>query len=112
MQRQVSQLKVEEKKEGRLRKFDEVKSSITKQIEARKNRTAKAKLLAELKKKGKVETFLPKSPVKALPTKGAMPRSLARPVKGIKQIKLQDGKAKVAPKPAKKAPAKKPAEKK
>ena len=51
-------IKVEEKKDGRTRSFDEVKASITKQIEARKNRTAKAKLLADLKKAGKVETFL------------------------------------------------------
>ena len=55
-------IKVEEKKDGRTRSFDEVKASITKQIEARKNRTAKAKLLADLKKAGKVETFLPASP--------------------------------------------------
>ena len=96
-------IKVEEKKEGRLRKFDEVKSSIAKQIEARKNRTAKAKLLAELKKAGKVETYLPKSPIKALPkTKGAIPKQITRDLKGIKKVTLPAGKTNVAPKAQKK----------
>ena len=38
-------IKVEEKKDGRTRSFDEVKASITKQIEARKNRTAKGQII-------------------------------------------------------------------
>ena len=100
-------IKVEEKKEGRLRKFDEVKSSISKQIEARKNRTAKAKLLAELKKAGKVETFLPKSPIKAMPTKGALPKQITRDLKGIKKVTLPGGKTNIPPKPAAPTPAKK-----
>ena len=81
-------IKVEEKKEGRVRAFDEVKSSITKQIEARKNRTAKAKLLAELKKSGKVETFLPKSPVKAAAPSSKLPKTITRDLKGIKKVTL------------------------
>ncbi|MGB0646937.1 MAG: peptidylprolyl isomerase, partial [Bradymonadia bacterium] len=93
-------IKVEEKKEGRTRGFDEVKASITKQIEARKNRTAKAKLLADLKKTGKVETFLPASPAPAK-AKGAgmklQPKNLARDVQKLKKITLPG-----TPKPAQK----------
>lgn len=95
-------IKVEEKKEGRLRNFEEVKSSISKQIEARKNRTAKAKLLAELKKSGKVETYMPKSPIKAVPSKSVMPKGITRDLKGIKKVTLPGGKTNVPPKPAKK----------
>ena len=70
-----------------------MKSSISKQIEARKNRTAKAKLLAELKKAGKVETFLPKSPIKALPrTKNAIPKRITRDLKGMKKVTIPGSK--------------------
>ena len=93
-------IKVEEKKEGRVRDFKEVKGSITKQIEARKNRTAKAKLLANLKKSGKVETFLPIAPMSAK-TKAAgkklQPKNLARDIKKLKKITMPG-----VPKPANK----------
>jgi peptidyl-prolyl cis-trans isomerase C len=93
-------IKVEEKKEGRVRDFKEVKGSITKQIEARKNRTAKAKLLANLKKSGKVETFLPAAPMPAKAKaagKKLQPKNLARDVKKLKKITLPG-----VPKPANK----------
>ena len=91
-------IKVEEKKEGRVRDFKEVKSSITKQIEARKNRTAKAKLLADLKKGGKVETFLPTPPATAKAigaSKKLKPKNLARDIKKLKKVTLPG-----VPKPA------------
>lgn len=91
-------IKVEEKKEGRTREFSEVKSSITKQIEARKNRTAKAKLLADLKKNGKVETFLPAAPATAkakIGGKKLQPKNLARDVQKLKKVTLPG-----VPKPA------------
>jgi peptidyl-prolyl cis-trans isomerase C len=91
-------IKVEEKKEGRTRDFSEVKSSITKQIEARKNRTAKAKLLADLKKNGKVETYLPTPPAIAkakIGGKKLQPKNLARDVQKLKKVTLPG-----VPKPA------------
>jgi parvulin-like peptidyl-prolyl isomerase len=91
-------IKVEEKKEGRTRDFSEVKSSITKQIEARKNRTAKAKLLADLKKNGKVETYLPTPPATAkakIGGKKLQPKNLARDVQKLKKVTLPG-----VPKPA------------
>ena len=76
-------IKVEEKKEGRIRAFDEVQASIQKQLEAQNNRTAKAKLLASLKKGGKVETFLPQTPAKASPKASTgLPRNVTRDLKG------------------------------
>ena len=78
-------IKVEEKKEARLRKFDEVKSSISKQIEAARI-ARQRRSFCELKKAGKVETFLPKSRIKAMPTKGALPKQITRDLKGIKKV--------------------------
>ena len=95
-------IKVEEKKEGRIRAFDEVQASIQKQLEAQNNRTAKAKLLASLKKGGKVETFLPKTPAKASPKASTgLPRNVTRDLKGVKKLQLPKPGAKKA-EPAKK----------
>ena len=54
-----------DKKEGRQRSLDEVKESITKLLQNKKSRKAKAALLTKLKTGGKVETFLPKAPAAA-----------------------------------------------
>ena len=63
-------IKVTDKKEGRQRGFEEVKASITKLLQNKKSRRAKADLLRKLKTNGKVETFLPKAKAAALKAPG------------------------------------------
>ena len=69
-------IKVTDKKEGRQRKFDEVKESIGKLLQNKKSRRAKADLLRKLKSTGKIETFLPKAKKTALKAPGISTKRL------------------------------------
>ncbi|MBU0553677.1 peptidylprolyl isomerase [Myxococcota bacterium] len=52
-------IKVTDRKEGRVRPFDEVKDSISKLLENKQNRKAKAALLKDLRSAAKIDKLLP-----------------------------------------------------
>jgi parvulin-like peptidyl-prolyl isomerase len=53
-------IRVVERKDARLRPFDEVKDSIKRSLTNRANRTARQKLIEKLRAKAKIEIYLPK----------------------------------------------------
>ena len=53
-------IRVVERKDSRLRPFDEVKDSIKRSLTNRANRTARQKLIEKLRAKAKIEIYLPK----------------------------------------------------
>jgi parvulin-like peptidyl-prolyl isomerase len=71
-------IKITDRKEGRQRNFEEVKASITKLLQNKKSRRAKADLLRKLKTGGKVETFLPKAKAASLKAPGIRKRGASK----------------------------------
>jgi len=67
-------IRVVERKDERMRPFEEVKDSIERTLTNRANRTARQKLIAKLRAKAKVEIFLPEV-------------KLAKSVKSVKSVK-------------------------
>jgi parvulin-like peptidyl-prolyl isomerase len=55
-------IRVVERKDKRLRSFEEVRDSIERTLNNRANRTARQKLIAKLRSKAKIEVYLPRKP--------------------------------------------------
>lgn len=93
-------IRVVERKDERVKSFEEVKDSIERTLNNRASRTARQKLITTLRAKAKIETYLPTVPQSVAPKGSKVINLQSKPIK--KKLKK---KAPVKKIPAKKIPA-------